>query len=38
MQRFNVPSTSRASIALYNRKEDFDVLVSALNHIIKVFA
>lgn len=38
MQRFNVPSTSRASIALYNRKEDFDALVLALNHIVKVFA
>jgi cysteine desulfurase/selenocysteine lyase len=37
MQRFNVPSTSRASIALYNKKEDFDALVSALNHIVKVF-
>lgn len=37
MERFNVPSTSRASIAMYNRKEDFDVLVLGLNDIVKVF-
>jgi cysteine desulfurase/selenocysteine lyase len=37
MQRFKVASTSRASIALYNRKEDIDALVGALHNIIKVF-
>jgi cysteine desulfurase/selenocysteine lyase len=37
MQRYNVPSTSRASIALYNRKEDINTLVKVLHNIIKVF-
>ncbi|NIT61687.1 MAG: SufS family cysteine desulfurase [Aliifodinibius sp.] len=37
MERFNVPATSRASIALYNREEDFDALARGIENIIKVF-
>lgn len=37
MERFGVPATSRASIALYNKKEDFDALVRGLHKVIKVF-
>ncbi|RMF61295.1 MAG: cysteine desulfurase [Calditrichaeota bacterium] len=38
MDHFNVPATSRASIAMYNKKEDFDALVRGLHKIIKVFS
>jgi len=37
MQRFNIPATSRASFALYNTKEEVDVLVTGLKKIIEVF-
>ena len=37
MQRFNIPATSRASFALYNTKEEVDVLVKGLIKIIEVF-
>ena len=37
MERFGIPATSRASIALYNRKSDFDVLARSLKNIIEVF-
>lgn len=37
MQRFNIPATSRASFAMYNTKEEVDVLVSGLKKIIEVF-
>ena len=37
MTRYKIPSTTRASVALYNRKEDFDALVRGLKSIIKVF-
>ena len=37
MRRFNIPATSRASFALYNTKEEIDVLVSGLKKIIEVF-
>ncbi len=38
MDRFGVPATSRASIAIYNKKEDFDALVRGLYNISKVFS
>lgn len=38
MDFFKVPATSRASVALYNRKEDFDALTRGLESIVKVFA
>lgn len=37
MDRFHVPATSRASLALYNKKEEFDTLGRGIEHIIKVF-
>ncbi len=37
MDRFKIPATSRASFAMYNTKEEIDVLVNGLNKIIKVF-
>ena len=37
MQRFNIPATSRASFAMYNTKEEIDVLVNGLKKIIEVF-
>ncbi len=37
MDRFCVPATSRASFALYNTKEETDILVKSLKKIIDVF-
>lgn len=37
MQRFNVPSTARASFAFYNTKEEIDVLANAIHTVIEVF-
>ena len=37
MKRFNIPATSRASFAMYNKKEEVDVLVNGLKKIIEVF-
>jgi cysteine desulfurase/selenocysteine lyase len=37
MDRYNIPATSRASFAMYNNKEEIDVLVNGLKKIIKVF-
>jgi cysteine desulfurase/selenocysteine lyase len=37
MQRFKIPATSRASFAMYNTKEEIDVLVNGLKKIIEVF-
>ena len=37
MQRYNIPATSRASFAMYNTKEEVDVLVNGLKKIIEVF-
>jgi len=37
MKRFNIPATSRASFAMYNTKEEVDVLVNGLKKIIEVF-
>ena len=37
MERLDVPATARASFALYNTKEDIDVLVSAIEKVRKVF-
>jgi len=37
MQRYNIPATSRASFAMYNTKEEVDVLISGLKKIIEVF-
>ena len=37
MQRFKIPATSRASFAMYNKKDEIDVLVNGLKKIIEVF-
>jgi len=38
MERFDVPATARASLALYNDEHDVDALVSALHVAREVFA
>ena len=38
MQRFQIPATARASLAMYNTKEDIDALVSAIDRVIEVFS
>ncbi len=37
MDRFGIPSTVRASLALYNTKEEIDIFVQALEKTIKMF-
>ena len=38
MQRFGIPATARASLALYNTRADVDALVSALHEVREDFA
>lgn len=38
MKRFGIPGTVRASFALYNQKEEIDVLVAGLHKAIKMLA
>lgn len=38
MQFFNVPATSRASLAMYNTKEEIDILADAIRKVMKVFS
>jgi cysteine desulfurase/selenocysteine lyase len=38
MARLGVPATARASLALYNTREEIDALVAALHTVRKVFA
>ena len=37
MERFGVPATARASLAMYNSREDIDVLVAALRRVREMF-
>jgi len=37
MDRFNVPATARASLALYNTKEELDALAAGLRKVAEVF-
>jgi cysteine desulfurase/selenocysteine lyase len=37
MARLGVPATVRASLALYNTREDLDALVAALRKVREVF-
>ncbi len=37
MERFGVPATARASIAMYNTRDEIDVLVRALEQVRQVF-
>ena len=38
MKRFQVPATSRASFAMYNTKDEVDVLVKGIYKVFEVFA
>ena len=38
MERFGVPATARASFAMYNTREEVDVLAGALERVRTVFA
>jgi cysteine desulfurase/selenocysteine lyase len=38
MQRFGVPATARASLAMYNTREEIDVLGRALHRVREVFS
>ena len=38
MQRFQIPATARASLAMYNTKEDIDALVRGIDRAIEVFS
>jgi cysteine desulfurase/selenocysteine lyase len=38
MARFDVPATSRASLAFYNTKTDVDLLVKGLHNVIKLMS
>ena len=38
MQRFGVPATARASVAVYNTREEMDVLARAVRKVKEVFA
>jgi cysteine desulfurase/selenocysteine lyase len=37
MQRFGVPATVRASLALYNTQEDIDALIEGLGRVRELF-
>jgi cysteine desulfurase/selenocysteine lyase len=37
MDRFNVPATARASLALYNTRQDIDHLVQGLDQVVRMF-
>jgi len=38
MERFGIPATARASMALYNTRRDIDALIEALRQVNEVFA
>jgi len=38
MQHFNVPATTRASLAIYNNKNDIDRLFDGIEEVIKMFS
>jgi cysteine desulfurase/selenocysteine lyase len=37
MERFGVPATARASLALYNTREEIDRLAAGVRRLIEVF-
>ena len=37
MERFGIPATARASLALYNTREDLDALVRGLARVGELF-
>ena len=38
MQRFQIPATTRASLAFYNTKEDIDALIKGIDRVLEVFS
>jgi len=38
MERFGVPATTRASMGVYNRKEELDLLAESIHEVIKMFS
>jgi cysteine desulfurase/selenocysteine lyase len=38
MERFRVPATARASLALYNTREEIDALVAGIHKVKEMFA
>src|SRR5437764_1994619 len=38
MERFGIPATARASLAMYNTREELDALGRALHRVVEVFA
>jgi cysteine desulfurase/selenocysteine lyase len=38
MERFGVPATARASLAMYNTRQDLDTLIGSLRRVHAVFA
>ena len=38
MERFKIPATARASLAMYNTREELDALGRALQKVRQVFA
>ena len=38
MERFCIPATARASLAMYNTRQDVDALIGALRRVHAVFA
>ena len=38
MERFKIPATARASLAMYNTREELDALGRALRKVREVFA
>jgi cysteine desulfurase/selenocysteine lyase len=37
MDRFGVPATARASLALYNTRDEIDALIKGIDRVIEVF-
>jgi cysteine desulfurase/selenocysteine lyase len=37
MERFSIPATARASLGLYNTREDIDALIRAIQHVQEMF-
>jgi len=37
MHRFGIPATSRASFAMYNTKDEIDILINGVKKVIEVF-
>jgi cysteine desulfurase/selenocysteine lyase len=37
MQRFGIPATARASVSLYNTREEIDILVRGINKVKEIF-